>query len=61
MSVDDIMSVHSSLLDDAALFKKRQDEKFAVIVGIITQVIWGINGIQVKSFARLFPEIYIYC
>ena len=58
MSVDDILSVHSSLLDDAALYKKRQDEKFAVIVGIITQVIWGINGIQVKSFAKLFPKIY---
>ena len=58
MSVNDIMSIHSSLLDDTALFKRRQDEKFAVIIGVIAQIIWGINGIQVKSFAKLFPEIY---
>ena len=58
MSVDDILSIHSSLLDDTALYKRRQDEKFAIIVGILTQVVWGVNGIQVKSFAKLFPEIY---
>ena len=58
MSTDDIKSTHSSLLDDAALYKKRQDEKFAVTIGIITQLIWGINGIQVKSFAKLFPKVY---
>ena len=58
MSQDDILSIHSSLLDNTALFKKRQDEKFAVIVGVIAQVIWGINGIQVKSFTKLFPKIY---
>ena len=58
MSTDDIKSIDSSLLDDDELYKKRQDEKFAIIIGIITQLIWGINGIQVKSFAKLFPDIY---
>ena len=58
MSSDTIKSTHSSLLDDTALYKRRQDEKFAVIVGIIVQIIWGINAIQVKSFAKLYPEVY---
>ena len=58
MSVNDIMSVHSSLLDDTALFKRRQDEKYAIIIGVIAQIVWGINGIQVKSFAKIFPKIY---
>ena len=37
---------------------KRKNEKFAYILAIITQVLWALNGVQMKTFRNFFPDYY---
>ena len=39
----DLMYERSSALDNEDLIKKRQNERFAYILGIITQFFWAVN------------------
>ena len=55
---NDLISERSSIMDDQKLIQKRKDENFAYIVGIITQSLWGLNGVQIKTFRIYFPESY---
>ena len=52
------MSEKSSLLNDDELNQKRKNERFAYILGIFTQLVWSINGLQLKSIQPHFPESY---
>ena len=52
------MSEKSSLLNDDELNQKRKNERFAYILGIFTQLVWSINGLQLKSIQPNFPESY---
>ena len=54
----DIFSVDSSKLDDEMLAIKRKNERFATIIGIISQFIWAINSIQLKTYPQFFPKEY---
>jgi hypothetical protein len=54
----DLMSERSSEMDDEQLLKKRKNERFVYIVGIFTQSLWALNGIQMKTYRTLFPECY---
>ena len=52
----DIFSIASSKLDDEMLAIKRKNERFATIIGIISQFIWAINSIQLKTYPQYFPK-----
>ena len=51
----DIYSVNSSELNDELLNEKRKNERFAIIIGILSQFIWAINSIQLKTYKIFFP------
>ena len=51
-------SIKSSLLTDEMLLQRRKNEKFALIVGLIAQLVWAINSIQLKTYKKWFPEAY---
>ena len=52
------MSERSSDLDDEKLLEKRNNERFAYLLGIFVQFLWALNGIQMKTFRIYFPECY---
>ena len=52
----DIYSVDSSALNDEMLATKRKNERYATIIGIISQFIWAINSIQLKTYKQFFPK-----
>ena len=52
----DIYSVDSSTLNDEMLAEKRKNERFAYVVGILSQFIWALNSIQLKTYKHLFPK-----
>ena len=54
----DLISERSSEMDDEQLLKKRKNERFVYILGIFTQSLWALNGIQMKTYRTLFPECY---
>lgn len=45
----DLKSEGSSEMNDEDLIKKRKNERFAYILGIVTQFLWALNGVQMKS------------
>ena len=51
----DIYSVNSSQLNDEQLKEKRHKEKIGAIIGIISQFIWAVNSIQLKTYKAFFP------
>ena len=52
------MSENSSELSEAAFLQKRRNERFAYLLGVFTQFIWSLNGLQLKSYQPSFPECY---
>ena len=52
----DIYSVSSSKLDDEMLKEKRRKERIGTVIGIISQFIWAINSIQLKTYKTFFPD-----
>ena len=52
----DIYSVNSSELNDDLLLLKRKNENFAIIIGILSQFVWAINSIQLKTYKKFFPN-----
>ena len=54
----DLMSERSSAMNTEELIKKRKNERFAYILGIITQLLWALNGVQIKTFRIYFPDTY---
>ena len=52
----DIYSVSSSQLDDEKLKLKRRNERIGTVIGIISQFIWAINSIQLKTYKSFFPN-----
>ena len=43
-------------MNDEDLLKKRRNERFAYLLGILTQFLWAINGVQMKTFRIYFPD-----
>ena len=37
---------------------QQKNEKFAYLLGIFTQFVWSVNGLQLKSIEPKFPEYY---
>ena len=51
-------SISSSLLNEEEHKKLRKKERKAYIYGIIAQIIWSLNSIQLKTYKQLFPKSY---
>ena len=54
----DLISESSSNMNTEQLLEKRKNEKFAYTLAIICQLLWALNGVQMKTFRRYFPECY---
>ena len=52
----DIYSVDSSMLNDEMLATKRKNERYATIIGVLSQFVWAINSIQLKTYKQFFPN-----
>ena len=52
----DIYSIASSKLDDEKLREKRRKERIGTVIGVISQFIWAINSIQLKTYKTFFPN-----
>ena len=52
------MSEKSSLLSEDKYIQKRKNERFAYFLGIFTQFLWALNGLQLKSYHPNFPECF---
>ena len=57
-NIDDLSSVNTELLSDELKLEKRRKEKIAYIYGIISQFLWAIVTIQIKTMITLFPNDY---
>ena len=53
----DLISEKSSALNSEALINKRKNERYAYLLGIFTQFLWAINGVQMKTFRTYFQKI----
>ena len=53
-----LLSEHSSMLDSEKLAIKRRNENFAYTLGIFTQIIWSINGLQLKTFQPYYLDVF---
>jgi drug/metabolite transporter (DMT)-like permease len=52
----DIYSISSSKLDEEKLRLKRHNERIGTVIGVISQFIWAINSIQLKTYKSFFPN-----
>ena len=50
-----IYSVKSSDLNEEELQEKRRNERYAYIIGILSQLVWALNSIQIKTYEPWFP------
>ena len=50
MLSENSISIKSSLLNDSMLAQRRQKERHALFIGILSQLIWAFNGIQLKTY-----------
>ena len=57
-NINDLSSVNTELLSDELKLEKRRKEKIAYIYGIISQFLWAIVSIQIKTMITLFPNDY---
>ena len=53
-----IHSVKTDDLDEEALREKRKNESYAYIIGILSQLIWALNSIQIKTYEPWFPGTF---
>ena len=52
------MSEESSLLNEEELDQKRRNERFAYLLGVVTQFLWALNSFQMKTYNPKFPECF---
>jgi len=55
---NDLESVSSSLYSPEDLKKKRARERFGYIIGILSQSVWALNSIQIKTYEPWFPKSF---
>ena len=58
IKIDDLSSVNTELLSDELKQKKRRNERIAYIYGIISQFLWAVVSIQIKTMITFFPDDY---
>ena len=58
MQSNDLASINTELLTNELRQKKRKMERLAYIYGIISQFLWAIVSIQIKTMITFFPDTY---
>ena len=58
ISGNDLASINTELLTEELKKEKRKKEYIAYIYGIISQLMWAINNIQIKTMITFFPDIF---
>lgn len=58
IKINDISSVNTELLSEELKREKRKKEYIAYIYGIISQLFWAINNIQIKTMITFFPDTF---
>ena len=53
-----IYSVDSNKLTPEQLIEKRKNESYAYIIGILSQFVWALNSIQIKTYEPWFPKVF---
>lgn len=53
-----LISVDSNELTQEQLLEKRKKERFGYILGIISQFVWALNSIQIKTYEPWFPGVF---
>ena len=48
----------SELLTKEELKRKRQKERIGYIIGILSQLVWALNSIQIKTYEPWFPQSF---
>ena len=52
------MNEKNLLLTEEDFIQKRKNERFAYILGIFTQLLWTINGLQLKDIQLKYKNIF---
>ena len=58
IKINDLSSINTELLPDALKKEKRKKERIAYIYGIISQFLWAIVSIQIKTMITFFPDVF---
>ena len=53
-----ILNLKTNLIKQEIDNEKLRNERFAYILNVFNQFIWAIQGIQLKSFFKLYSSIY---
>ena len=56
--INDLSSVNTELLTNELKIEKRKRERFAYVYGILSQLLWAIVSIQIKTMITFFPDDY---
>ena len=51
-------SIHSSELNEEELRDKRRRERFGYIIGILSEFVWALNSVQIKTYEPWFPKVF---
>ena len=58
ISQNDLASINTELLSDELKKEKRKREYIAYIYGVISQFMWAVNNIQIKTMITFFPDTF---
>ena len=58
MQSSGLYTIKSDDLDYEMLAEKRKNERYGYILGIISQLIWALNSIQIKTYEPWFPGVF---
>ena len=58
MRSNDLASINTELLTNELKIEKRKRERLAYIYGVISQFLWAIVSIQIKTMITFFPNVY---
>ena len=58
ININDLASINTELLSDELKKEKRKKEYIAYIYGVISQFMWAVNNIQIKTMINFFPDTF---
>ena len=58
IKINDLSSINTELLTSELKAEKRKKERISYIYGIISQLMWAIVSIQIKTMITFFPDYY---
>lgn len=58
LQINDLASINTELLSEELKKEKRKKEYIAYMYGVISQFMWAINNIQIKTMITFFPDTF---